>query len=317
MSRTRARRAAATVAVAATLPYLALKICWLAGSSIGVTDPDLMGEPTMVGLNAMTFGMEVVGLLLALAFATRPGMRLPAWLVLLPLWVGTGLLAVVVVGAPVVMATAQSSALGGSPIEPWVYLLVYGGFMTQGVSLMTAFALYARERWPDVFTTATALPFTSPTRSLQTVVARGCLLVAVPVGGIRLGSAADGGPVHEGLRGLLAIAGAVAFAALVARRGRGPFWRPLVVAWLGSGSLFAWGLYAMIVTLAQGPLGGGMTGVAALVELFGLLTGLVMGMCGAFLLAERSGVRDLQPPQEPLEGDDREGDRRAADDGHR
>ncbi|PZG03032.1 hypothetical protein C1J01_46815, partial [Nonomuraea aridisoli] len=122
--------------MAATLPYLVLKLLWLAGSSVGVTDPDLTGDATMMGLNAMTFGMEVV---------------------------------------------------------PWrqshravVYLLVYGGFMTQGVSLMIAFALYARERWPDVFTTATASPFTSPPRSLQTVVARGCLLVAVPVGGVRL-----------------------------------------------------------------------------------------------------------------------------------
>ncbi|MFD0479536.1 hypothetical protein ACFQ0B_73830 [Nonomuraea thailandensis] len=42
-------------------------------------------------------------------------------------------------------------------------------------------------------------------------------------------------------------------------RGRGgvPFRRPLAIAWLGSGSLFAWGLYVMIVRSVGGPLAGG------------------------------------------------------------
>jgi hypothetical protein len=120
------------------------------------------------------------------------------------------------------------------------------------------------------------------------------------------------------LRGLLAIAGAVALVAIVRRRGRGPFWRPLAVAWLGSGSLFGWGLFAMIVRFTGGPLAGpGAGGLPDLVELFGLMTGLVMGMCGAVLLTERSGVGDVQPAEHPLEGVDRERDRQTADHGHR
>ncbi|MCP2361135.1 hypothetical protein HD597_008155 [Nonomuraea thailandensis] len=308
------------MAVAAMLPYLTLKVLWLTGSSLGVSDPSLMNDPAMVGLNAMTFGMEAVGLLLALAFTARWGMRLPGLLVLLPLWVGTGLLSVIVVTAPILVATAGTAAFSGGPIAPWVYMMVYGGFLGQGAGLMAAFALYARDRWPAAFTTATGLPFPSPTRPLQAILAWGALPVAVVVGGARLVQALDGpaaAAAQSGLKGLLAIAGAVALVVIVRGRGGVPFRRPLAIAWLGSGSLFAWGLYVMIVRSVGGPLAGGGGGPADLVELFGMLTGLVMGLCGAFLLVERSGVRDVQPAQEPLEGDDREGDRRAADHGHR
>lgn len=306
------RVTAAIVAIAAMLPYLTLKVLWLTGSTVGVSDPHLMSDPAMVGLNAMTFGMDAVGLLLALAFTMRWGLRLPAWLVLAPLWVGTGLLSVVVVTAPIIVVTAGTAVFSGGPIEPWVYMMVYGGFMGQGVGLMAAFALYARDRWPVVF--IAALP--RPTRSLQEVMAWGALLVAVVIGGIKLWwmfGEPFAAAAQDGLKGLLAIAGAVALVLLV--RGRGGFWP--APAWLGSGSLFGWGLYAMILRSAGGPLGSGMSGAADLVELFGMLTGLVMGMCGALVLVERSGVRDVQAVQEPLEGDDREGDRRAAYHGDR
>ncbi|WP_052423933.1 hypothetical protein [Nonomuraea candida] len=329
------RVTAAIVAVAAMLPYLTLKLLWLTGNSTGVTDPGLMDDPAMVGLNAMTFGMDAVALVLALAFTMRWGSRLPAWLVLLPLWVGTGLLSVVVVAAPVVLVSAGPDVFTG-PIEPWVYVMVYGGFAGQGIGLMAAFVLYARDRWPAVFTTAADAPFPSPTRPFQTVVAVGALMVCVVLGGVRLvwafgGDLAAG--LQNGLKGLLTLAGAVALVAIVRRRARGPFRRPLALAWLGSGVLFGWGLYAMIVRSAGGPLAAGGGGAADLVELFGLLTGLVMGLSGAFLLTERSaglaagpggrlaagrsGVGDVQPAQEPLERDHRERDRRAADHGHR
>ncbi|TMR22995.1 hypothetical protein ETD86_09655 [Nonomuraea turkmeniaca] len=143
------RITAAIIAIAAMVPYLTLKVLWLTGSSVGVADPSLMSDPAMVGLNAMTFGMDAVGLVLALAFTMRWGMRLPAWLVLLPLWVGTGLLSVVVATAPLAVVASGLEVFSGGPIQAWVYLMVYGGFMGQGVGLMTAFALYASAggRW--------------------------------------------------------------------------------------------------------------------------------------------------------------------------
>jgi hypothetical protein len=316
------RITAAIAAMAAMLPYLTLKIFWLTGHPVGVSDPAFMNDPTMDGLNAMTIGMDAVALLLALAFTTRQGMRLPAWLVLLPLWLGTGLLSVVVVTVPAgVLLTGVSVFSTDGPIAPWVYMTVYGGFVGQGVGLMVAFVLYARDRWPAVFSTTLGSGRASPTGPFQTVVARGALLVSAVLGGTRLYWAA-GNPVpvqalQDGFKGLLALGAGIALVLLVRGRGAGPFWPPLVVGWLGTGVMFGWGLYAMILTVTGGPLGARMTGVVGLVELFGTLTGLVMAMCGAFLLAERSGVGHLQPAQDPLEGEDREDDRETADHGYR
>ncbi|HUR04259.1 MAG TPA: hypothetical protein VM347_17060, partial [Nonomuraea sp.] len=195
------------------------------------------------------------------------------------------------------------------------------GFIGQGVGLTVAFVLYARDRWPAVFSAALGSGHASPTGPFQTVVARGALLVSAVLGGIRLywavGNPAPVQALQDGLKGLLALGAGIALVLLVRGRGAGPFWRPLVVGWLGTGVMFGWGLYAMILTVTGGPLGAGMTGAVGLVELFGTLTGLVMAMCGAFLLAERSGVGHLQPAQDPLEGEDREDDRETADHGHR
>ncbi|WP_049572176.1 hypothetical protein [Nonomuraea sp. SBT364] len=327
------RITAAIVAIAAMLPYLTIKVLWLTGSSLGVTDPALMGTSTMLGMNAMTFGMDAIALVLALAFTTRWGMRLPAWLVLLPLWVGTGLLAVVMVTAPLgVLLEGVSVFDTGGPIETWVYLMVYTGFIGQGAGLLTAFALYARDRWPAAFTTPVRYGSASATKSFQLVVGWGALLVSALLGGTRLYWALGGaaglppemaealtaaGAAQGAIKGVLTVAAGVALVVMVRGLGRGPFRQPLAVAWLGSGAMFSWGLYAMIVMIAGNPLGGGVTGAADLVELFSLLTGLVMGMCGAFLLAERSAVRDVQPAQHPLEGEDRDRDRQAAHHGHR
>ncbi|MDA0637870.1 hypothetical protein OUY22_31055 [Nonomuraea sp. MCN248] len=326
------RIGAAVVAIAAMLPYLTLKILWLTGNSLGVTDPEFMEGSVMYGMNAMTFGMEAVALVLALGFTMRWGMRLPAWLVLLPLWVGTGLLGVIVLVTPLGLLIEGPSVFeAAGPIEPWVYVVVYGGFVGQGAGLMTAFALYARDRWPGVLTTAVGLPYPSATRPFQRVVAWGSALMAAGIAAVRLFWAFGGGgglppqvadtmtpagALQQGVKGVLAVAAGAALVVLVRARGRGPFWRPLAVAWLGSGSLFAWGLYAMIVKVTAAPLGAGSTALPGLLELGGLLAGMAMGMAGAFLLAERSGVRDVQPAQQPLEAEDGDGDRQAAYQGH-
>ncbi|MBN6056241.1 hypothetical protein JYK22_30220, partial [Nonomuraea sp. RK-328] len=323
----------AVVAMAAILPYLTIKILWLTGHPVGVTDEAFLSGPAMVGLNAMTFGMDAVALVLALSFATRRGMRLPGWLVLLPLWVGSGLLGVVVATVPLAFAVQGPSLLDtGGPIRPWVYAVVYGGFIVQGVCLLAAFALYVRDRWGHVLLAPLALRRTGPSAAFQRVVATGALGVSVLLGGMRLYWSAGGdaglplamaavphsfnAAVLDGLKGLLAVGGAVALLTVVRARGRGPLWRPVTVAWLGSGTMFGWGLYAMILVVTGAPLGGAPGGVLGLVQLFETLTGLVMGMCGAFLLAERSGVGHVQAAEHPLEREDREGDGHAADRGH-
>ncbi|MEV4063995.1 hypothetical protein [Nonomuraea dietziae] len=318
------RITAAVVAMAAILPYLTIKILWLTGDMVGVTAPSLMSSATMVGLNAMTFGMDLVGLMLALAFTMRWGMRLPAWLVLLPIWVGIGLLSQILVSLPVTLLLEGPGAFDEEFLAAWVYLAVYGGFSLQGLGLTVAFVLYARDRWPWIFVSGgrrTAVPF-------QHVVGRGSLLVTMVVGGANLYWALGGtagldpavvaakttaGGVALAFSGAVAIGAALAYLHLL--RGHAPW--AVALSWLGSGSLFGWGLYKMIVIVTAGPLRANVPMVATdLVDLFSLLTGLVMGLAGAFLLIEKSGG-GVQAAKDPLEGPQREGDRETADSGHR
>ena len=44
-------------AIASALPYLALKLVWLGGGTLGVADQVMMRETSMVVLNAVTAGM--------------------------------------------------------------------------------------------------------------------------------------------------------------------------------------------------------------------------------------------------------------------
>ncbi|NUR71777.1 MAG: hypothetical protein HOU81_13220 [Hamadaea sp.] len=149
---TKAKNIAAYAAVAAASPYLVLKIMWLSGSTIG-TNASTPDDATFYAMNLFTVLMDATAVLLALAFTRRWGRRLPAPLILFPMWVGIGFLGAIVLALP---AAAAISALrgvnvfaeGGGIVEPWVYAVVYVGFVSQGVGLLTAFVLYARERWP-------------------------------------------------------------------------------------------------------------------------------------------------------------------------
>lgn len=298
------RITAASVAAAAMLPYLAIKILWMAGSRVGIDDPGFGGDPAVAVLNAVTFGMDAVALVLAVAFTMSWGMRLPAWLVLVPMFVGTGLLGELVATVPLaVLLEGPGLFDSGGPIQPWVYVLVYTGFLVQGAGLMAAFALYARDRWPAVFAAPLAFAPATPARRLHVLLARGVLPMTVLLGGTRLYWAFGGtgglptdsaatrtlaNAIHEGYRALITIAAGLALLAIADATRRTPLWRPLLVAWLGAGALFAWGLYGTATALTGAPVGGSTGGAVALVRFLETLTGLAMAVQGAFLLTERA-----------------------------
>jgi hypothetical protein len=87
---------------------------------------------------------------------TRPwARRVPTWLLLFPVWVGTGLLFQVVVGAVLVGASSASSQdssgstdFGG--FQPWMLAIVYRSFAGQGAALAIAFACHVQARWGGV-----------------------------------------------------------------------------------------------------------------------------------------------------------------------
>lgn len=165
-------------AVLGTLPYLALKAAWLAGSTIGVADPAVFRDGSVFVLNAVTAGMDLVAIVVALAFTYSWGQRIPGLVVLVPVWVGTGFLIPIAVLLPTMDFSGSQSFL-----EPWVQPLVYGGFAWQGVMLAAAFFFYARERWGFVFRVDTGqVPAAGAVRAVAAYA--GALLAAA--GGIRL-----------------------------------------------------------------------------------------------------------------------------------
>ena len=297
-------------AIASALPYLALKLVWLAGGGLGVADERMMREASMVALNVVTAGMDLVAIGIALAFTHEWGAKIPAWLVLPPMWVATGLLAKFVTAVPIlaVVEALRSDTSGRSvagPVQPWVYTVVYTGFLGMGVGLMLAFVLYVRERWRGAFEVGAQPP--SNRRSVEMPLAAAAAIMAVAVSALHLGwafGAEIGVPqqiaaerslssslVHS-LDAAIMIAGAAGVLMIVhGRSGRMPFWIPLTMAWVGGGFLFAWGLWHMVVVLGNTPLasGGGMV-LVNFASLVRLIAGLVIGVLLLLVVTEREAA---------------------------
>lgn len=268
MTRMTLRRAAAVLLAVGALPYLSIKISWLAGSRVGLGD--LAGSTQLTALNAFTAGMDAVAFMLAAVFFFRRGLRAPAWLIAFPLWVGTGLLGQLMMQVP---AQLGASAIGGvqvgaenadTAVHSWIYTVVYGGFFVQGVGLVTAFGLYARDRWPDAFTGRTH--DVSPLRSLLRPVT---MILAVATGVLALfelslaaGSTWGISESHRSAFDVPGRAGEVAVAVMFAVAAYGllatgghlpgrPRWTASVALWLGSGAMFGWGMWFVVVLLAS------------------------------------------------------------------
>jgi hypothetical protein len=304
----RLRLAVCAATIAACVPYLTLKIAWLSGGTIGWNDAEAVQDSALYVGNAITMGMDAVAVLVALAFTFRWGRRIPAWLVLTPIWVAVGLLAPIVLAVPLgtllqTLFSPEPLTGGDSAVQGWVYGVVYAGFTLQGLGLLAAFCLYARNRWPGVFTVRTVDVPRGESGSLQALLARAASVFAVVFAAVHLfwafggtaGLRADeldhrnlAQQLADGVWGLLALAGAAALVAIV-RRGARPsrFVAPLAVAWTGSASTFTWSLYGLIVALTQpGFLASDSTAAAGLTGLAGLFAGLLMGLTGAFSLTE-------------------------------
>ncbi|NUT19091.1 MAG: hypothetical protein HOV77_07885 [Hamadaea sp.] len=303
---TKAKNIAAYAAVAAASPYLVLKIMWLSGSTIG-TNASTPDDATFYAMNLFTVLMDATAVLLALAFTRRWGRRLPAPLILFPMWVGIGFLGAIVLALP---AAAAISALrgvnvfaeGGGIVEPWVYAVVYVGFVSQGVGLLTAFVLYARERWPRL--PGGPLPselglLAKSMVGMQALLGLICLYWGLGGdAGLPAGSTSFSGRFLLAVFGLLS--GAGAFGLLRLRPG--PTWPALTLAWVGAGTNFAWGLWLTLNLVIDSPLSGGdqPLGLLGLVSLLRLLAGTAVGLIAATQLAQpsHSSANEPAPPQD-------------------
>lgn len=289
----RLRRVVSILAVLGTVPYLALKIAWLAGSRAGLEDPDFGRGVVMHLANALTLSMDAVAVLMAAAFVMPFGQRLRPALVLVPMWIGTGLLAPIVVVVPLQLALGVPEATTGrpSPIADWVFAVVYGGFMWQGVFLMAGFALYARARWGA--DGGRTWPRTPPSRG--TVVAGVLLAVASALVWLEDVTGDRSLPNLLGDELLLAAAALGLVGLHSVRMSRRTV---VILVWVGSGAAVAWGAYDLVLQVVPNDLTeGGDT-----VSILSAAARLLAGAAALSVLARVRTVASASHPARALQG---------------
>ncbi|WP_410658634.1 hypothetical protein [Amycolatopsis sp. lyj-112] len=254
-------------AILGTLPYLTLKTSWVTGGDLGLRDPSFVDSDLMLFANLLTGGMDVVAVILALAFTYSWGRQIPAPLVLFPIWIGTGLLAPIVLNLPVIVADLSTEQLTEMPLENWVWAVVYGGFAWQGVMLLTAFVLYARDRWWFVVTGTVRPGMLGMAGRLGIAAALGAATAHV------IWAFGSGGMSARGQDVVVALLSVLAAIAL-ATASRGRFWPRLVLVWTGAGAMAgsgAWGLFSALNMGSNGSTGWWPVPVLAVQVIGGVL----------------------------------------------
>jgi hypothetical protein len=254
------RTALAVVAVAACLPYGVLKLAWLTGSPVGLSDPDFLHSSAMSVANAGTFAMELVAAALAVLLARDIRWRLPWWSLVVPMFVGTGLLGGILLIVPVQLMTGgteRPESAAADPISTWVYAIVYTGFGLLGLSLLTLFAWHAWERWIAAW--STRLGDLPPTLVGQRagVLALAAAMLATTTTELAVAAAAGIASSSQAVAITASLAATVAAGALVIRRPVGATARvPLLVGFTGCAVVASWGLYFAVILTVPNPLVG-------------------------------------------------------------
>ncbi|MEU9122222.1 hypothetical protein AB0C96_20540 [Streptomyces sp. NPDC048506] len=306
------------LAVLACLPYLALKLLWVLGFDIGVVDTHRVDRATWVAANAFTFALDAVAAVVAHTLTRPGGRRTPAWLLLFPLWMASGLLVPLltgVVGGSLagLLTGSRNPMAAGDFLAPWVFGVVYGGFIVEAIALLGAFAVYVHQRWGGLLRRPLReLPNTG-TRALQRVFLVPAALLLAVLGTIHVlwgaGSTLGTDPAqatgartvisaaNDWSQGLLSLVGAVGLLLMVLP-GLLPRLRvrtALAAAWTGGAAVFAcggclWLGQAISDGLSSGGLSSGVPAVPAglpgLVGALELFAGLTVLCAGAFTLGE-------------------------------
>ena len=268
---TRTRRALRAVAILACLPYLSLKTAWVLGSQAGIPAGSslLEGGATLRIANAVGVVMDAGVIVIALLL-TRPwGLRVPAWLLVGPVWLATGLLTPIMLAYPAQVVARlvgdrpPATTKTGDPfLAEWVFGVVYTGFIVQGLALGALFALYARQRWSHLWVGRLAdLPRAGRPQHLAAVGIAALTTFALTMHllwacgaevGLTDSRAAERTRdyyIVEAAFVALAIATAVGVLAWVLRWGaRLPGWLPLGLGIVASAGLAGWGGWLLIVS---------------------------------------------------------------------
>ncbi|MFG3493447.1 hypothetical protein [Streptomyces sp. NPDC047928] len=307
------------LAIASCVPYLGLKAAWLTGSRIGIPEGSVLLErPELVAVaNGVTVLMDAAVIVLALLFTQRWGMGVRAWLLAFPMWVATGLLVPIMVGYPVQLLAgllADGEQLASRPsepfLDPWVFTVVYGGFIVQGLTLGALFARYARVRWGRLWqgSVGDLSPAVSG-RGVRAVALVASLALLVPAAlhlawalgmtagltSARVGERTADFHALELARTLYAAVAVAGVAALLFRRARPlraklPVKVPLALAWVGSAAVGCWGGWLLLTAMT--PVSDPAKEPSTLLTLTyagEMITGMALAGCVAVFLRRRAG----------------------------
>lgn len=257
------------IAAVCCLPYLAFKVLWTLGIPVGIADRSVLDDSGWVAANALMAVIQLAAFGLVVALTRPSARRLPAWLLLFPAWVGTGLLFQVVLGAVLIglsSASSQDSGVSTGDFEPWVFVVVYAGFAGQAAALAIAFACHVKARWGRLLGERTGEVLASRTArarswpedhlaELAEAVAAMAVAVAVVFGywaaggsfGLS-GAEPDASWAMQASRAAGAVIAAAGLLGLAGRWGHQTrFWLPEALTWVGSGALVAFdGLWVML-----------------------------------------------------------------------
>ncbi|WP_327151098.1 hypothetical protein [Nocardia sp. NBC_01329] len=289
-------------AAMAVTPYLLIKIVWTFGLFVPTEE---MGGADWRVINATTAFLAAVGITLALAFSRPWGESLPAWVVVLPVWVGTGLLVPMLLLAPVLGPAAMNrDQEAGSP-DFWIYeqILVMISLVGIGVGLPLALAGYARARWPEALSGSIACPEPpGSTRQLQVALARlvaagcallGCVKLFWAAGGTfgldtnRLGQRDLWWQLLSSSTAVWAFIGSWAILVLTAHRSARRFFPPMAAAWVASGMLFSYSVYNLLTLTDMQQPSPELPIAGAFARESGAVLGVMMGLTLLLVLHDR------------------------------
>ena len=312
--------AAVWIAAVCCLPYLAFKALWTVDIPVGITDRSVLDDSGWMAANAVMAVVQLAAFGLVLALIRPRARKWPAWLLLFPAWVGIGLLFQVVLGAVLTglfSPPSQASAMDTGDFEPWVFVVVYGGFAGQGLALAIAFACHVRARWGrllgartgEILTPRTARVRSWPEHHLAEIAQAVAVMVVVMAvvfsywaagGSLGLsGTEPDASWGMQASRAAGAVIAAVGLLGLAGRWGQQTrFWLPAALTWLGSGALA--GFDGFVVTLNElfvmigadaSEAGWGLIDTVVLIK---VVIGVLAAAAGA--LAVTAAAREDQKP---------------------
>ncbi len=261
----RARRFAGYGAAFAMVPYFVIKIFWTVdGLRGGGLHDGAWSRLDWSVINGLTVGMAGAAILLGLALAQGWGTRIPAWTLLGPAWIGAGFLVPMIPVIPALLAVVPGaeSPLVEPTLPAWELAMLPLSFAGFGLGVAIALPLYASHRWPNAFTGGA--PAAGATRAVQRTLATLAAAVAVGIGLPQVYWAFGGAAglnratldsrdaqwhLLTGNNGLWALLAAWGVWTVAHRRAAGSR-IPLLVTWVASGFLFAWGSWKAIFAFA-------------------------------------------------------------------